>query len=181
MGQLVLLLRGINVGRAKRIAMADLRAMLDGMGYDGVRTQGQSGNAIVAADDPPATVAAAVEEAIRARFGIEVDVHVRTSEELAAVLAANPLEGVATDGAKHVVAFLGAEPDAAAVRALEEEEFAPEELRARGREVYAWCPGGLNKSPLHAALGERLAPSASSVTVRNWNTLAKLHAMLDAH
>ena len=42
----VALLRGINVGKAKRIAMADLRALLEGLGYTHVKTVLNSGNAV---------------------------------------------------------------------------------------------------------------------------------------
>jgi uncharacterized protein (DUF1697 family) len=40
----VALFRGINVGRAKRVTMADLRALFVDFGYDDVRTVLQSGN-----------------------------------------------------------------------------------------------------------------------------------------
>ncbi|HSD71146.1 MAG TPA: DUF1697 domain-containing protein, partial [Thermoanaerobaculia bacterium] len=40
----VALIRGINVGRAKRVAMADLRALVGDLGYGDVRTLLNSGN-----------------------------------------------------------------------------------------------------------------------------------------
>jgi uncharacterized protein (DUF1697 family) len=179
MAQLVALLRGINLASSRRIAMADLRALLAEKGFEGVRTHLQSGNVVLRSDDPPDAVARAIEEAIQERSGLDVDVIVRTADELAAVVAANPLGDVARDGAKHIVAFLSAEPDAAALRALAEEDFAPEQFEARGREIYAWCPNGLQKSPLMKALTDRgrLGDRSVTATVRNWNTVTRLAAM----
>ena len=42
----VALLRGINVGRAKRISMGDLRALFAGLGYGDVKTLLNSGNIV---------------------------------------------------------------------------------------------------------------------------------------
>jgi uncharacterized protein (DUF1697 family) len=178
MQHLVVLLRGINLGSARRLGMADLRAMLADMGYEDVRTVLQSGNAVLRTGKQPDTVARAIEERIAADFGMEVDAIVRTGDEIADVVAADPLAGVATDGAKRVVIFLSGEPDPGAVEALAAEDFTPEEFRVRGRELYAWCPNGLQRSPVVKALTERLTPPSGSATARNWNTVLKLHALL---
>ncbi|MGH3855119.1 MAG: DUF1697 domain-containing protein [Pseudonocardiaceae bacterium] len=64
----VALFRGINVGRAKRVAMADLRALFTDLGYDGVRTVLQSGNVVFHTAGPLAADAAArIESALPAR------------------------------------------------------------------------------------------------------------------
>src|SRR3712207_6467603 len=126
MARLVALPRGINLGRSRRIAMADLRALLEDEGYEDVRTHLQSGNVVLRSDDPPERVAAAMERSLRNRFGMDVDVIVRTGNELAAVVAADPLGDLADDGARHVVAFLSSEPDPDALRALADEDFGPE-------------------------------------------------------
>jgi uncharacterized protein (DUF1697 family) len=42
----IALLRGINVGKANRIPMADLRALLEGLGHTDVTTLLNSGNAV---------------------------------------------------------------------------------------------------------------------------------------
>jgi uncharacterized protein (DUF1697 family) len=46
MPRYVALLRGINVGGNKRVSMTRLREMLQGLGYTGVTTLLQSGNAV---------------------------------------------------------------------------------------------------------------------------------------
>ncbi|MHB0980575.1 MAG: DUF1697 domain-containing protein [Thermoleophilia bacterium] len=45
-GTLIGLIRGINVGRAKRVSMADLRALVAGLGHTEVRTLLNSGNVV---------------------------------------------------------------------------------------------------------------------------------------
>lgn len=176
MRQLVALLRGINVGPHKRIAMADLRELLSDMGYDDVRTHLQSGNVVFAARGSPATAARAIERQIEKRLDLLVDVVIRTGDELEDIVAANPLDDVADDPAKLQVVFLSRKPTAAALKKLEQEDFSPERVVVRGSEVYAWCPDGVRDSALMKALaGKRLAPVA---TARNWRTVTKLRDMV---
>ena len=54
----IALIRGINVGTAKRVAMADLRKMLAGLGYSDVRTLLNSGNAVFTTTDSSSAVTA---------------------------------------------------------------------------------------------------------------------------
>ena len=68
--------------------------------------------------------------------------------------------------------FLDAKPNAAKLRALTEEDFAPDKLAANGRELYAWCPDGMQNSRLMKALGK--PGLAGTATVRNWSTVNKL-------
>jgi uncharacterized protein (DUF1697 family) len=176
MARVVALLRGINVGGHKRVAMADLRKLVEEAGYGEVRTHLNSGNVVLSADEGPDDVARAIEEGIAERLDLDVDVIVRTAEELAGVVDANPLGDVATDGSKHLVMFLSAKPDPAILRELGDEDFAPDRFGAHGCELYVWCPNGMRDSRLMKTIsGKRLAPVA---TVRNWNTVTKLLEMV---
>jgi uncharacterized protein (DUF1697 family) len=176
--RLVALLRGINLGRSRRVAMADLRELLEGLGYEDVRTHLQSGNAVLTTDDAPDAVAAAIAARIAERMGLEVGVVVRTGDELAAIVAADPLGEVARDPSKRMVIFLPARPDRAALRALARQDFGDERLEVAGREIHAWCPGGVGRSRLMAALGDaRVAPGG---TARNWRTVTRLAEMAAA-
>src|SRR5438034_11226167 len=88
----IALLRGINVGRAKRVAMADLRALVESLGYVDVRTLLNSGNVIFSV--PPAApgdAAARIEEAMIAQLGVPARVIVLTAAEIAAAVTDNPL------------------------------------------------------------------------------------------
>ena len=178
MSVVVALLRGINLGSKRRVAMADLRALLSDAGFENVRTHLQSGNVVLDTADPPDDAARTIEQRIAERFGFDVDVIVRTVPELAEVAANSPFAAVAADGARHFVVFLPQEPDAEALAELAGEDFGPDRYAGRGREIYAWCPNGMRNSTLMRALTDpRLAPTG---TVRNWNTVTKLLALAEA-
>ncbi|MFC7546598.1 DUF1697 domain-containing protein [Plantactinospora sp. GCM10030261] len=171
------LLRGINLGKARRVGMADLRAALTEGGYQNVATLLQSGNVVLDADEPTDKLARSIERIIEKRFGFAVDTIVRSRADLARIAALNPLGGVATDGAKYVVVFL-AEPAAAPVEAvLTDIDLGDDRYVVDGAEVYAWCPHGQRDSPVLTALGK--VKGGPSATVRNWNTVEKLLAMMD--
>lgn len=165
---MIALLRGVNVGRNRRISMAELRRTLEQAGYGEVRTHGQSGNVVFASRKKPVTL----ERELRDLLGVEVVV--RTLEELAAVVAHDPLRRVADSGSRYLVTFLSRPLPAAAARELKTATVAPERLVVHGREVYSWHPGGLYDSPLAKALA---APRDVVATARNWNTVAKLLAL----
>ncbi|MGI9092910.1 MAG: DUF1697 domain-containing protein [Mycobacteriales bacterium] len=167
-------LRGVNLGAHNRIAMADLRALVEGLGYDDARTYLQSGNVVFTARPKPATTAKAIREAIEAELGLSVPVVVRTAAEIATVVQTNVLADVVTDPARYLVHFADGTPDAAGVEALEGLEIAPEVIRAAGREIYQWCPDGVSKSKVKPASFRRLKVP---VTGRNWTTVQRVLAM----
>ena len=180
-GRGIALLRGINVGRAKRVAMADLRALFEALGYRDVRTVLNSGNVVYAAPETASSsVAARVEEALGARLGLSIRVTVLTAAQLATVVGENPLLDRADDPtclrsqSRLQVAFLADPADRARLQSLMEQEWSPEALALGTRVAYLWCPDGLGKSPLHKAVSRLLS---DGVTTRNWSTVLKLQAL----
>ena len=152
--------------------MGELRDLVASLGHDDVRTYVQSGNVVFTSDAAPAELERQLGRAIADQLGVETDVVVRTRDELAEVVARDPLGDVADDPKRYQVSFLSGEPDADAVRALEAVDFSPERFAVSGREIYAWHPAGLQRSKLARALSEdRLGVTA---TARNWNTVTKL-------
>jgi uncharacterized protein (DUF1697 family) len=172
----IVLLRGINVGPRKRIAMAELRAALSDLGYEDVRTHLQSGNVLLTSAAAPAKLAREIERAITERFGLEVDVVVRTPSELAAVVKSDPLGDIATNRSRYLVSFLSEKPSAAAVRTLKEADVSPEQFVVAGRELYAWHPAGVHRSKLNPLVERTLGVRA---TARNWNTVERLLELAD--
>lgn len=171
----VALLRGINVGRAKRVAMADLRQLVEGLGYTKVRTLLNSGNVVFEAQGVTAVgAAAAIEEALVLKLGVAARVFVLEREELAAIVAANPLLDVADNHARLMVFVLGDPAQAGRLAALAEHDWGCERLALGERAAYVWCPDGILDSAPAVALGKQLGDGTTS---RNWNTLMKLHAM----
>jgi uncharacterized protein (DUF1697 family) len=172
---LILLLRGINLGPRRRVAMPELRSALADAGFEDVRTYVQSGNVVLMSSRSPARVGTEVERLIAERFGFEVDVIVRSADELAEVVARNPLGDVAVDPKRYQVSFLDAELDSSVLSRLEAAAADSERLVAIGRELYAWHPAGVARSKLWAALaGKGLGVRA---TARNWTTVCALHEM----
>ena len=163
------LLRGVNLGGSKKIGMPQLTAMAEELGYVGVRTYINSGNLILDSAKKPATIERELAAAIEATFSHHVDVAVRTPDQLAKILAANPYP----DGhpSQVTVAFLTAPPppgarDNVAAVATEAEPFT-----FAGQEVYVHYSAGIGKSKLAEKFSTVVGVSA---TVRNLNTLAKL-------
>jgi uncharacterized protein (DUF1697 family) len=170
MARLVALLRGINLGAKRRIAMADLRALIEELGYSDVRTVLASGNAVFTG--PRAKAREKLETALAERFGFDVDVILRTMEELHEVVDADPFGSDVTNATRYFVVFLDRTPDANALSAITEQDFSPDRVAAGGRELYAWCPDGMQDSRLMRELGK--PGLAGTATVRNWSTVNKL-------
>lgn len=169
----VALLRGVNLGPQRRIAMAPLRELLAGLGYADVRTHLNSGNAVFTnPSTSPEQAGADIEKAIAGEFGMTVSVLVRTADELAAVVEANPLADVAVDPSRHLVAFLSDPADPDLLAGIDPAAYAPEAFHAGDREIHLWYPDGVMAARLtHTFWEKRLKLTA---TARNWNTVTKL-------
>ncbi len=170
----VALLRGINLGPNRRIAMPALRERLQA-DYPGAQTYVQSGNIVLDADAPPDDLAAELAQRLRGWFGLDVPVLVRTSSELAEVVSADPLHEDATDPKRYTVTFLDREPAATAIERVAGSAADGERLVHRGRELYAWFPDGQARSKLSLALTR--AELGVLATARNWTTVTTLEAM----
>jgi uncharacterized protein (DUF1697 family) len=173
----IVLLRGINIGAKRRVAMPALRELLADGGFGDVRTYVQSGNVVLASRKAPTRVGVECERLISAAFGFQVDVVVRTRDELAEVVARNPLAEVATDPKRYQVSFLAAALPEAMIDRLSELAHDSERIVAIDREVYVWHPDGVARSKLSNKLaGQALGVTA---TARNWTTVTTLLAMAD--
>ena len=172
-----MLLRGINLGSRNRIAMPALREAFAEAGFGDVKTYLQSGNVVLTSRKSPEKVAREVERLIADRFGLEIDVVVRTRDEVAKVVRHNPLGKVAKDPKRYQVSFLAADPDPKVVDELAALAVGGERLVADGRELYAWHPAGVARSKLWAGLaGRGLGVTA---TARNWTTVTNLLMLAD--
>ncbi|MGH3379588.1 MAG: DUF1697 domain-containing protein [Actinoallomurus sp.] len=169
MTRYVALLRAVNLGSHKKIAMPALRELLTGLGYADVATYLQSGNAVFTADAPAARVAADVEERLAAGAGLRTEVILRTAEQLRAVVDRNPMR--VGDPAKFTAWFLLEPPAPDWLEGLDLASFAPEEMRAERLEIYLDLPNGIGRAKLPVALGRRLKVPA---TMRNWRTVTSL-------
>ena len=172
----VALLRGVNVGKAKRVPMAELRALLEELGHTGVATLLNSGNAVFhSTRRSTAKHAAEIAAAIARELEVEVPVIVKSSDELASIVEENPLAATAAkDPARLLVAFAR---DAAALKSLApigELVARPERFALGKNAAYLWCASGILESKAGEALLGKLGRSA---TTRNWATVLKLQAL----
>ena len=174
----IALLRGINVGTAKRVPMAELREIFAGLGYTGVSTLLNSGNVVFTARRvTPARAEERIEKAILARFGFPSSVTVITAEELAAIVKENSLREAATDHSRLLIAVFKTSDARAQLLPLAEQTWTPGLLALGARAAYLWCPEGLLDSPLATAVTRALG---DAVTTRNWATVLKLQALAGA-
>ncbi len=172
------LLRAVNVGGTGKVPMADLRALAERVGLKNVRSLLHSGNLVFEAGArSPAASAKLLEAACLKSFDLKTDIHVRTPAELAAVLARNPFPKEAlSDPSRLMLMFLRDAPDAKAFKTLQAAIKGPETVRVDGHHAYIFFPDGQGQSKLTLAMIEKHL--GTSGTMRNWNTVTKLDALL---
>lgn len=174
----VALFRGINVGKAKRIAMADLRALLEKLGFTEVATLLNSGNAVFTA---PAGAAPAIAARIRAevarKLGVDALVIVKSGKDMSAIVAGNPLLEVANDHSRLLVALANDTKRIAALAKFTGAKWGDERVHVGRHAAYLWCAHGILESKAATALLTELADLG---TTRNWATVQKIHALMQS-
>jgi uncharacterized protein (DUF1697 family) len=177
MPRYVALFRGINVGKAKRIAMADLRSLLARLGYTDVATLLNSGNAVFTADAESAVAhATRIQKAVLKKLGVDALVIVKSAKEVAGVVAGNELGSVADDPSRLLIALTNNPKALASVQALTHTDWGKERLHVGNHAAYLWCANGILESK---ALGPLLKGLEGAGTTRNWATLNKIQALMD--
>lgn len=176
----VALLRAVNVGGQKRVAMADLSTLLAQLGLADARTLLQSGNLVFRSERRSAAeLEHLLEIETERRLGLQTEFFVRSAEELERLIAANPFRKEAErDPAHLVVMFLKDAPAAGAVKALQAAITGPELVRAEGRQAYITYPSGIGTSRVTNAVIEKKLGTRG--TGRNWNTVRKLGELASA-
>lgn len=160
---IIALLRAINVGGAGKLAMAELKAICEGLGFDDVRTYIQSGNVLFRSAHEPAEAGRMLDAALAAKLGKAPGVMVRGRTELDAIVTANPFPSAMPNYL--IVTFL---PEKAPADALEK-FVAPdgEEAHVADREIYVHYPNGSGRTKMKL-------PALKPGTGRNINTVRKL-------
>jgi uncharacterized protein (DUF1697 family) len=165
----IALWRGINVGKAKRLAMADLKALLAELGATDVATLLNSGNAVF--DAPKTLSAARIRATVAARLGVDAAVILKTAAEWAAIAGNCPI-AEADDPSRLLVAITA---DAAALQAAAGIAAASgERFVVTPHAAYLWCGNGILESKAAVALLKTLGEAG---TTRNWATVQKLAAL----
>ena len=174
--QQIALLRGINVGRAKRVAMADLRKLITDLGYTDVCTVLNSGNVVFGgAKVDPAESATRIEEALVLKLGVAARATVLCAAQFSEIIDENCLHAVADDPSRLLVSVLNDPADMRKLKPLLKQDWTPEAFAAGKWAAYVWCPGGVLASRVASTMGVLLG---DAVTSRNWSTMSKLYAVL---
>jgi len=156
--------------------MAELRVLLDRMGYTEVATLLNSGNIVFRAKSRSATaVGTTMAAAITERFGFGVPVIIKTAAELAAIVHENPFADQVTDPSRLLVVFTQTPQALRALAGLADLAGPREQFRVGKRAAWLHCPAGVLASKVGDAL---LGKSGRSVTTRNWGTTLKVHALV---
>ncbi|MEO8881753.1 MAG: DUF1697 domain-containing protein [Gemmatimonadaceae bacterium] len=171
----VALLRGINVGKAKRVPMAELRALCEGLGYGDVKTLLNSGNVVFSAPRVDAMAAAKIQKAIATRIGVTCRVIVVTAAELDRIVEENPFAEGEANPPRFLVTVFAGEADRARAAELAKEEWGVERLAVGSIAAYLWCPNGILESRIVATIAKQLGDGATS---RNWATIKKLQTLV---
>jgi uncharacterized protein (DUF1697 family) len=171
----VALLRGINVGTAKRVAMADLRALFERLGYRDVRTLLNSGNVVFRSAKPAAAdESRRIERAIAKGLGVSTAVMVVAGEELADAVGHNPLASVATEPSRLLLMALRDARAVAQIKPLLNERWAPDAVALRKRTAYLWCANSIAKSRLWLEANRAVGDGG---TARNLATMTRILAL----
>jgi uncharacterized protein (DUF1697 family) len=163
MARYVALLRAINVGGTGKLPMADLKRLCSEAGFTQVETYIASGNVVFTSKTSAAKVKSVLEQCFQDYAAKPVGVIVRTAEEMAAVVKANPFPNAAPQYT--LVIFLDKSPPKTAVR--DAKGRVDEKMQLGEREIFVHYPSGMGRSKLRI-------PAAKAGTARNMNTVAKL-------
>src|SRR3954454_12693108 len=153
--------------------MAALRDLLIELGHTDARTWIVSGNAwFTSRRGRSEGIGAEIEEAIERRFGFPGAVVVRSVDELAAVVDANPFPEATADPRRYYAIFLSREPTADRLSAIQVSSNGRDMFAVGDRVIYAWYRDGLQRSKLASQLTD--AGLGVTATARNWNTVTKM-------
>ena len=173
----IALLRGINVGTSKRVAMADLRAWFEGLGYENARTVLQSGNVVFEAPRAePGTEdeTRRLQEAFLKKFGFSSRFVTLSAAEFRSIIAENPWPDTETPS-RLLVSVWYAPTLRAKLTPLAARDWGEDQLFLGSRAAYQQCVSGFLESPLAAAVQKALG---EDVTARNWATMRKVEAAM---
>lgn len=171
----VALLRGINVGKAKRVPMAEIKDILGRMGYGQVSTLLNSGNIVFNGRKAPSDAhAKAIAAALRDHFHFDVPVVVKSAEELGGIIRENALADAGSDPSRLLVVFSQSSSALAALKAIETLLGPSERFHLGLQGAFLSCAPSIHESRAGNALLGRMGEGH---TTRNWATVLKLQAL----
>lgn len=175
MSTYVAFLRGINVGGNKKVAMSDLKKMLEKMKYTNIRTLLNSGNVVFDAPATPlTTLNATLEVQFEKTFGFTSAFIVRPMTEIETLIKLDPFKKITvTKDIRLYVSFLPDTPKSA----LKIPYVSPEKdfriLAVTDGEICSVLDLSKGTGTVDA-MGILEKAFGKNMTTRNWNTILKL-------
>jgi len=167
-------LRGVNLGPQRKTGSAELRSCFEGIGLEDVQTFRTSGNVVFeAAREPQSKLSKRIECALGESFGFDVDVFLRSADQLRSIAAHEPFPAAAMQRSqgKLQVALLSKQPSAAARKQVLALATDDDRLEFGDVELY-WLPrGGTRDAELNLKAVEKLT---GTWTMRTKGTLELL-------
>lgn len=174
MTKYIAILRGINVGGHRKIRMADLREMLQKIGFTNIQTYIQSGNVVFNTEgkEKQHAISSRIEKQILETYGFIVPVVVRTAKEIKQAVAVNPFlkEGIAIE--QLYLTFLKEIPAPEGLEKIKIYDYSPDRFEIINNNVFGFCSGKYSDSKYTNTFFEKKLKVAA--TTRNWKTVLKL-------
>lgn len=171
----IILFRGMNTGGV-RAPVAEQRAMAEAMGLNNPRTLAASGNLVVESGQATAALESEIEVAMQKTFGLKVAAMVRTPDQWAKLVAANPFRKEAAAHPSKVLAMVMKDGiKLGALEACRDLAEGGERVEAVEGVLYFWFPNGQGQSGIFKKATPRMLGMG---TGRNWNTVLKLAEMV---
>lgn len=173
----IALLRGINVSGQKKIRMADLKAHLEELGWEGIQTYIQSGNIIFRSNDnDPGLLAFAIQQKLKDKYGFDVPTLVLFPEALKRLIRNNPFTRDPGKAANRLyVTFLFSLPGVDLASQLQAHKKHNEHFVLQDNFIFLYYPDGYGRAIMNNNAFEKVLKVEA--TTRNWNTVNKLYEM----
>jgi uncharacterized protein (DUF1697 family) len=170
----IALLRGINVGGHNKIAMANLKELFRELGFQNAFTYIQSGNVVFRSEvKDPSAIEKTLKRGIKDRFSLDVEVIVKSHEELLRIIDANPFDKASlSEGERIFFTLLSQEPADGSVDELKKVDGGGDELVMKDKTAYLLCKNGYSKTVYSNNSIERTLDVIA--TSRNLETMKKL-------
>ena len=163
------------MGGHNKIKMAELRKVLEEAGCEQVQTYIQSGNVVLKSGLEPLALRQQLEEIIHTSFGLIVPVIVRSGADFENIIRQCPFDASALlEGESIHVSMLSDAPDEEGIMRLAAADHGDDEYRIIGSDVHLLFRQSNRDSKLAVNLKKLGIPG----TVRNWNTMNKIHSMI---
>lgn len=174
MNTFVCLLRAVNVSGKNILKMEELRAQLQQLPIENVATYIHSGNIVFSSNASATELEDQIQQLIQTTFGLSIDVMVRAKQDFESTLALNPYLQQAEENGSRVYVGILKTPSEISISTT---QFAPDIFEIIQNNVYIHLPNGAADTKLTNAYFEKQLKV--NCTMRNWNTMQKLKAMLD--